>query len=106
MAHMFALGLLLAGLLVVPAAALAHQPAGPSVLAVPHRGPSVLGIPRGDRPSVLGVPPRQADSPVFVVPPRPSPHGQPHPPPHPVWRDAQWRWNGWQWELVPGHWAR
>ena len=27
------------------------------------------------------------------------------PVPTPVWTPAQWWWNGWSWQWVPGHWS-
>jgi hypothetical protein len=100
--RIIALGLLLAGLSVAPAAALAHRAvvAPPSVLGVPtYGGPSVLGSQQGFvRPG--SQPPRsQRFHGQAVVP---APHVQ-----HvePVWVHPQWAWNGWQWVWVPGYWA-
>jgi hypothetical protein len=90
-----ALGLLLAGLFVVPTAALAT---GPGVFSAPdHGGPSVLGVPYDGRPSVLGVPQRPAP---------PHQYGYFNRHRHQVWVQPRWAWNGWHWVWVPGHWAR
>ena len=95
------LGLVLAGLLVAPIAALAHgaPAAGPSVLSIPYRGPSVLAIPHHGEPSVLAIPQRPVAPSHF--------HHQGHfaPQQQPVWVQPQWMWNGWQWMWVPGYWA-
>jgi len=101
MRRVVALGLVLAGLLGAPVAALAGAAAGPTVLSIPHNGPSVLAVPYNGRPSVLGVPPRQ-DAPAFQgsQPVYVAPH------PHPVWVQPQWWWDGWQWVWVPGYWTR
>ena len=101
MKRVFALGLLLAGLLVTPIAALAHGAPGPSVLAVPYNGrPSVLAIPHHGEPSVLGIPQH---------PNTPQPHFRHHgqfvPHRQPFWVQPQWAWNGWRWVWVPGYWA-
>jgi hypothetical protein len=99
MKHIVALGLVLAGLVIVPTAALAN---GPGVFSVPdHRGPSVLAVPHDGRPSVLGVPQRP-------IPPNQhfdhqgyfSRHR------HHVWVQPRWAWNGWHWVWVPGYWSR
>jgi hypothetical protein len=101
MKRILAFGLVVAGLLVAPMAALASGgfAAGPSVLSVPHRGPSVLAVPHHGEPSVLGIPPRPAVQPRH----RHQGHWGPR---QPVWVHPQWAWNGWQWVWVPGYWAR
>ena len=101
MKRIFALGLLLAGLLAAPMAALAHGAPGPSVLSIPHRGPSVLAIPHHGEPSVLGIPQGPATpGPQFRHHGHFAPHRQP------VWVQPRWMWNGWQWVWAPGYWAR
>jgi hypothetical protein len=100
MKRMIALGFVLAGLLVAPAAALAHGPASrPSVLGVPtYGGPSVLGIQEGfTRP---GIPAARHHH--FHQHRHPG-HAVVHR--HPVWVQPQWAWNGWQWVWVPGYWS-
>jgi hypothetical protein len=102
MTRVVALGLVLAGLLGAPVAALAGGAPGPSVLGIPHNGPSVLAVPYNGRPSVLAVPPRQ-EAPAVR-------HFHRHPafaPAHrqPLWVQPQWWWNGGQWVWVPGYWT-
>ena len=99
-----ALGLLVAGLLAAPAAALAGGAPAPSVLSVNRPGPSVLSAHPYGGASVLGV--QQG----FATPGSPLHHAG-HPasvasPRHPVWVQPQWTWNGWQWVWVPGSWVQ
>ena len=107
MKRLFALGLVLAGLLAVPSAARAwngNAPA-PSVLGVNfHGGPSVLGVRSGfaapghiQRPHVLAGGGRR----LIIVAPPAAVVVQPAW----VWVEPAWAWNGWEWVWVPGYWA-
>jgi len=56
-------------------------------------------------------PPPPADETVTPLPPRPAFIGRPEasitassPPAHRIWRPGGWRWNGYDWEWLPGRW--
>lgn len=111
MKRIIVLGLLLAGCLLAPVAALAGGATGPSVLSVNRPGPSVLSAHPYGGASVLGVHQGFATPgsrhhhhhhrhPAFVAPHHVAPRH------HPVWVQPQWMWNGWQWVWVPGYWAQ
>jgi hypothetical protein len=108
MKRILATALLVAGLFIAPAAALAggnfgpspHVPVPNSVYARQWSPKFAPGHPqfvhRHFAPRVF------APGTVIVAPPvivAPQVAAQP------VWVDAGWQWNGWQWVWVPGYWS-
>ena len=102
MKRIFVLALLIAGLSAVPAGAFERSLTGPPP-------PNATPLPFGTRPY------HSQRTPIGHVAPRHHHHGAVNVivpsavvvvvQPQPVWIDAGWRWDGWQWVWVPGYWT-
>jgi hypothetical protein len=89
-----------------------REHARPLAIAPPANAPPVplSTTPRANL-ALEPAPPPPADETVTPLPPRPALIGRPEasvtassPPAHRIWRPGGWRWNGYDWQWLPGRW--